>query len=447
MAKKKNSIIEEMESADIMSVLSDGGQTSLFNKNDLIDYSYGTGVSVIDYAYGYQINIRNPETGEIIKKRSCIGLQAGTLNVITGSTQSFKTTVGMQISANIAYRYNGNVIHYDAENRLVTQRVKTITKLPDVWFDSDFPRYKMKKGAIGYDTLKQDIAEIWKMKMKNRDKLLRDTGVTDSQNKPIFLMPPTIIFLDSISDVIDKEYDICNKKTIDGIEDQRSNMAGAQTAKSLKNLLGDILPMLITGNILFICIAHKSVNISTNAFAGPKKQFQYGAHDEKMAGGKALEYNLSALINLSAETSADSRYHMSSDGFEGNTILFEPTKSSTNESGNSKTGFGFRIVIDKRVDGVDNLRTLTLFLNERGRLKGNKACFRVIDKNGEPITDKFTWKTIHEDFAENKDTLAKFMSVAKVELEKLISKAPDNSGKIKPFDIDEYLIDSDNMEE
>lgn len=438
MAKKKGLLLEDLENADLMTILSNGGQSDIFTRNDLVDYSYPTGISVIDYAYGYEINIKNDD-GEIVGKRICRGLQAGTFNVITGATQSFKTTIGMQICANIAYKFDGNVYHYDAENRLVVQRLKTITKLPDSWFDDEYPRYKLKSGAIGYDTLQSDITDIWRMKMQHKDKLLRDTGVLDTHGKPIKLMPPTIVFLDSISDVIAKEYDINNKKTIDGVEDLRSNMAGAQYAKTLRNFLGDVLPMLKEANIIFICIAHKSVNVSTNVFSGPKKQFQYGSHDEKIAGGKALEYNASALINLSAEVSEDSRYHESSDGFEGNTVLFEPTKSSTNESGNAKTGFGFRIVVDKRKEGADNFRTLTLFLNDKGRLKGNKAGFRVIDEKGEPISEKFTWKTIYQDFAENKDTLKTFMKAAKEELEKIISHAPDNAGKIEPFDIDSYL--------
>ena len=436
MAKAKCLLESELEDADLMTILSNGGSSNIFKKNDMIDYSYPTGISLIDYAFGYEINIKD-DTGTIIDKRLCTGLQAGTFNVIAGATQTFKSTIGIQICSNIAYKYNGNIYHYDAENRLVVQRARTLSKLPDSWFDEDSPRYKLRSGAIGYDTLQNDIAEIWQTKCKYRDKLLTDTGCRDSHNKPIKLMPPTIVFLDSISDVIAKEYDLCDKKSIDGIDELRSNMAGAQYAKTLRNFLGDILPMMKEANIMFLVISHKSSVIS-GPF-GVKKQFQYGAHDEKIAGGKALEYNASGVINLSAETSEDSRYHTQIDGFEGNTVLFEPTKSSTSESGNIRSGLGFQIVIDKRENGADNIRSLILFLNNKGRLKGNKTGFRVIDDKGEPISEKFSWKNVYQDFNENPATMKIFMKTAKEELLKIVSKAPDNAGKINPFDIDDYI--------
>jgi hypothetical protein len=180
--------------------------------------------------------------------------------------------------------------------------------------------------------------------------------------------------------------------------------------------------MLKEANIIFITIAHKNSNAAMNAFAPPKKQFQYGAADEKMSGGKALEYNASLVANMIAEISADSRYHMDTDGFEGNTIIFEPMKCSTNESGNSKTGLGFRLVIDKREGVVDNIRSLILFLNEHGRLKGNKGGFRVIDHSGEPISGKFSWKNVYEQFDADPDTYATFMQTAKEELFKYVSR-------------------------
>ena len=156
---------------------------------------------------------------------------------------------------------------------------------------------------------------------------------------------------------------------------------------------------------------------------------------------RGVEFNASAVINLSGIVKEDSRYHENTDGFEGNAVLFEPTKSSTNESGNEKTGLGFNIVVDKRKEGVDNIRTLILFLNQRGRLKGNKAGYRVIDKHGEPISEKFTWKKVYEDFKNDPVAYKSFMLTAKEELETLVAKAEDTAGTIKPFSIDDALND------
>ena len=443
MAVKKASVLEkELADLDLMTILSGGGTSQVFKKNTLVDYCYPTGISVIDYALGYEVNVKD-EAGNIIKKRICLGLQAGSFNVLTGATQSFKTTIGMQMCANVAYANNGNVIHIDAENRLALQRAKTLTKLPESWFEGDFPRYAIKNGAIGYDTLQNYVTEVYENKMKHKDVLLKDTGEVDDHNQPIKLMPPTVMFVDSISDVISKEYDIRDKKEWDKQKEMRSNTDGMQNAKTLKGVISDILPMMKEANIIVLVIAHENANVSMTAFAGPKKQFQYGNKDVKISGGKAVEYNASALMTFTGEIKEDSRYHISTDGFEGNTVLFEPTKVSTNESGNEKTGLGFRIVIDKRRNGADNLRTLILFLNQRGRLKGNKAGFKVIDNKGEELTERFTWKKVYDDFKENPVTYKTFMLTAKEELEKLIAKAPDVAGEIDPFNIDKILNELD----
>ena len=289
---------------------------------------------------------------------------------LLGRRSHFKTTLGMQMCANIAYANNGNVIHLDAENRLVVQRLKNLTQLPDSWFDGDHPRYALRAGAIGYDTLQSYVTAIYESKMKFKNLLLKDTGCVDEHNQPIWLMPPTVMFLDSLSDVISKEYDIQNSKEWDKQKEMRGNTDGMQNAKTLKGVISDILPMLKEANIIFITIAHENANVSMNAFATPKKQFQYGDHNIKISGGKSVEYNASSVMGFTGEIKDESRYTEQQDGFVGNTVLYEPIKLSTNQSGNKKTGLGFRIVVDKTKNGCDNLRTLVLFLNDRGRSQG-----------------------------------------------------------------------------
>lgn len=277
--------------------------------------------------------------------------------------------------------------------------------------------------------------------MQNKEYLLKGTGEVDDQNRPIKLMPPTIVFLDSIQNVIEEEYNVNDKKWLDDSKELRSNMYGAQSAKTLRGLLTDVLPMLHDANIILIAIAHKTSNIATSPFAGVKKQFQYGSNDERMSGGSSVEFNTSAVINLSGKVSEDSRYHIDKDGFEGNTVLFEPTKASTNESGNEKSGLGFNIIIDKRKNGVDNLRTLIEFLDTRNRLKGNKAGYRLTNIHGEVIfEDKFTWKTCYEDM-KNQNLYKAFMTVAKEELETLISRAPTEYDDTSQFDVSEFVND------
>ena len=160
-----------------------------------------------------------------------------------------------------------------------------------------------------------------------------------------------------------------------------------------------------------------------------------------------LQLNASSVINMTGITSPDSRFHMQTDGFEGNTVLFEPTKSSTNASGNDKEGLGFEIIIDKGSEGVDNVRTLIRFMYNRGRLKGNKAGYTVIADNGELVGNKFTWKNVYKEFKEDKETERAFFKACFTELNKLVAKADEESqGSIQVFDIDNYLSEDDSNE-
>lgn len=441
MAKKKVEIVnKELEGADIMTIMSEGSDSSLFKKNNIVDFSYSTGIPILDYAMGYEVLVKDPVTKQVIKKRQVLGIQAGSFNVLTGKTQSFKTTIGMQMQANIAVANNGMIIHYDTEGRLVLQRAKSITGLPDEWFNSDHPRYILRSGTIGFDTLKRDMADQYEAKMRHKDLLLRDTGEVDDMNRPIIMMPPTIVLMDSLQHIVINEdaYDV-NDKQFQASKELRNNMVGAITAKTIRGFISDILPMLKEANIIVLCIAHKTGNVSTNSFLAPSKQFQYGSVSERISGGSAVEYDASSVMNFTGYTSNDSRFFKSQDGFDGNTVLFEPVKCSTNQSGNSKTGLGFDLVIDKEKNGVDNYRSLSLFLKSKGRLKGNNAGWKVINADGSETETRYRWKTIYEDLDKDKDLCLAFMTAAKEELDKLLSPAVDNAGKIKPMNINDML--------
>ena len=440
MAKIKTSVlVNEANDMSLMDVLSQGRGAEVFKMNTYSDYSYQTGIPIIDYALGYEICVKD-DTGKLIKKRVCLGLQAGTFNVVSGLTQAFKTTIFIQAISNIAFTYGGNVRHYDTEQRSVFERIKQLSKLPDTWFDGDHPLYSYQYGAIGFDTLQKDITTIYENKMRFKDILLRDTGEVDSHNRPLKMMPPTIIFLDSLQDVITNEthYDVNNKDFNDDPE-LRSNMAGAQNAKTIRGFITDILPMLKEANIIFITIAHKTSNMGQGPYAPAKKQFTYASVNERISGGSAVEFNASAVISLSGINSADAIFSKETDGFNGNKTLFEPTKCSTNESGNKKTGRGFELVIDRDKNGVDNIRSLILFLKSKNRLKGNNAGYKVLDKEGNEITGRFSWRNVYDDFAKDEESYKTFMKTCREELEEYISKSDENAaGTINPMDLSKF---------
>ena len=111
--KTQTPLEEDLGKLDFMSFVSGHRTSRVFSKNTLVDYSYSTGIPIIDYALGYEVNVFDGD--KFVKKRVCKGLQAGSFNVVTGRTQSYKTTICIQIISAIAEKYGGNVVHYDAE--------------------------------------------------------------------------------------------------------------------------------------------------------------------------------------------------------------------------------------------------------------------------------------------------------------------------------------------
>ena len=56
MAEKKASVLaEELKNLDMVSIINGGNGKPIFTKNDLVDFSYPTGIPLIDYPLGYEV--------------------------------------------------------------------------------------------------------------------------------------------------------------------------------------------------------------------------------------------------------------------------------------------------------------------------------------------------------------------------------------------------------
>ena len=83
------------------------------------------------------------------------------------------------------------------------------------------------------------------------------------------------------------------------------------------------------------------------------------------------------------------------DGFSGHIVMFEPIKSSSNQSGNNSKGISFEMVFAHKY-GFDALRTLIHYGRQNGIIEGNKTRMRFKDDN----TFTFTWKNINQEAKE-----------------------------------------------
>lgn len=439
---------EQKQFKSLMSLMK--GDSKLSRKSDsIISYSMKTGFPFIDYTFGYEEKVYDHKNGDnYVMTKTILGIPYGTVNVINGGTQSYKSTWLIKVAGNMVYKYGGNVTYMDSEGRTQYERIKNITKLPKEYFiaeEGEDPQFALISGAIGFDTIQKKVSEIYKAKLLNHEAFEFDTGEVDSMNKPIILLRPTFLVVDSLQNVVvdGDSYDVNDSKNFDNHDELKTNMAGAQTAKTIKGLINDITPMLRKANITVFIVSHQNDNVSTSAFMAPKKQFMYGSASVKLSGGNAVGYSATNIITLTGDGSNDGKYTKDKDGFNGGRTLFEPTKVTTNKSGNAKLGMGYWLVVDADRQDFDNMRSLLLFMDQKGRLQGNKAGWLILGEDGKPVTDKkIRWKTVYQDFAKDKQLFKTFIIETEKELRKLMSKSTDD--EIDVLDIDEIIKSSDD---
>lgn len=288
------------------------------------------------------------------------------------------TTLAAQIAGNIIRQYKyANVIHFDCENRFDASRCENITKLPSSFFNADTgERYMIKNGKVGLDIIQEMIVKTYVNKMRLKDQLYIDSGLTDEFNKPIKIFEPTIIIIDSITTVLNETFNPDSNKEASEAEKMRGNTEGARDAKSLKGFFKDILPLCKEANIIIFGINHINQNMSMNAFLPVAKQQNYLKQDEIIPGGKTMIYYPYNIVKLTAKPSDD--FIEEADGFAGHIVMVEPIKSSSNQSGNNSKGVSFEMVFVHKY-GFDSLRSIINYGRQYGMIEGNKTRMKFRD--------------------------------------------------------------------
>lgn len=386
-------IITSMTYNPLSNALRLNDKNNLF-KSNVANYHHKTGFPLFDYYFGSLINIHDA-TGAIIRQDPLIGQKSGTFNIIVGNSGSGKTTWTMQIAANMIRQFKtSQCFHYDLEQRTDITRAETVTKLPIEFFDEENGRYIINQGMIGLDTIQETIVKLYAEKMHLKNEISYKTGQMNEFNKEIEILEPTIIILDSVAQILNETFSVDNQKELNKATALRGNTEGARDAKSLKGFFKDILPLCKEANIIIYGINHLNANMSMNAFTGPTKHQNYLKQDEAMPGGKNLIYNSANIAKLTAKTADD--FTESTDGFAGFTVMVEPVKCSSNQSGNDSKGVSFEMVFSHK-DGFDSLRSLILYGREKGIIEGNKPKMKF--KEDDSFT--FSFKNCYAEMLEN----------------------------------------------
>lgn len=417
MAKKRiedkimDSVTDTLTYNPLMNALRANDKKNLF-KPKVTTFFHKTGFPLYDYYFGSVINIHN-ELGAVDSQEPMVGQANGSFNVIIGKSATGKSTLAIQLAANIIRSFkSGTVQHYDCENRLQQTRVEVLTGLPARDF-ADGGRYQIYSGSVSLAEMQEAIIKTYVEKMKMKDSLIINTGRKNELGEYISVLEPTVIIIDSIANVLSESFSYNNTAEVDKAIALQGNTEGARNAKTLRGFLKDINPLCKEANIIVFAINHITSNMSMNSFTGPKKKHHYLDQDEAIPGGDILFFNAFNFLKLISRTSEE--FTEEKDGFAGHIISCNPIKSSSNQSGNSRSGVSFELVFAHKT-GFDSLRSLIWYAKNIGIIEGNKPAYRF---KGDP-SFSFSWKNIHKEKDEKPiwDCVKKFIIP---ELEKQLS--------------------------
>ena len=346
------------------------------------------------------------EKGDIVDSYVNMGIPAGTLCVFIGKSKTAKTAAAITFSSEIVRPYdNSFVIHFDIEQSTTIQRVQSISKFTNK--DLEDGKYILRKEKLTLNDLKAAIVEIYTEKISHLDKYTYDTGKVDEFGKPIKILVPTVVIIDSIASI---NTGIEGKK-LEELEEVSSQPDKMRLAGEISRFFTEILEILRGSNITVIAINH----IRKKAQMGYIKEAAdiVGLNmDESLPGGLAPTYLARVLIRFNVPSS--NKLVEEEDGISGYDIDCKIIKSNVGVS-----DVIFPITFNAK-SGISTVRSCFRYAKENDLITGNKNGYTF---KGFP-EDKFTLMHMEEDFKNNRKLYRNMMQTITPLLSKMTVGTP-----------------------
>ena len=364
------------------------------------DVLYPTGFLPFDFLNGYKVHV-TPQNGNEYWYNA-VGIVDGSSQMIIGRSGSGKTTVAIQMAANIVRRFPGAVIFYDdIEGGSNATRRELLTQFSQDEIDE---RIIYRNAAVSAENFYKRIIAIYDEKLNNKADYEYDTGLCDSRGNRIFKLTPTVYILDSLA--------LLTPEKLTEEEELSGQMSTTGTAKTNTSIFKRIVPKLKAANIILFTINHINDKVEINPFAHTKAQIGYLKQGETLPGGKAALYLANNMIRVDDGAKLKASEGI---GVDGKIVDFEIIKSRTNSAGRSVpmvfTPYGF-----------DDIWSLYMFLKSTGAIVTGTTCYL---KGHEDM--KFRQKEFKQKLFNDQEFAKVFYDVAYNELEKLLAPPADSA--------------------
>lgn len=366
------------------------------------DVMYPTGFLPFDFLNGYKVHVKS-DTQDFWY--SSVGIVDGSSTMILGRSGSGKTTIALQMAANIIRPFPEATIFYDdIEGGSNDTRRELLTHFTP---EECQQRIIYRNTAVSAENFYKRIASIYEIKMNNRADFEYDTGKLDSQGNKIYKLIPTVYILDSLA--------LLTPEKLTEEEELSGQMSTTATAKTNTAVFKRIIPKLKAANIILFTINHINDKIEINAFTHSKAQISFLKQGETLPGGKAALYLANNMIRVDDGAKLKSNEGL---GIDGKIVDFEIIKSRTNAAGRSVP-----MVFDF-ANGFDDILSLFMFLKSTGAIVTGATCYL---RGHEDM--KFRQKDFKNKLFTDPEFATVFNQVAKAELETLLGNPVEEETK------------------
>ncbi|WP_301204536.1 hypothetical protein [Bacteroides acidifaciens] len=368
----------------------------------VFDTAYSTGFLALDFLNGTMVTVKNSF------QYYSVGITDGTSVTLIGRPGCGKTSIALQMGANIIRPFPKAAMFYDdIEGGSNGTRRQVLTN-----FDADEinERVIYRNAGITAENFFNRICTICDLKLSNREEYEYDTGLLDPRGNKIYKFEPTVYILDSLA--------MLSPEKLTEEEELSGQMSATSMARTNTSIYKRIVPKLKAANIILIVINHINDKVEINPFAKTAAQVGYLKPGETLPGGRAAIYLANNMFRLD-----DSTKIKESEGFGvyGKIVDLTIVKSRTNAGGRS-----IPLVFDS-FSGFDPDLSLLVFLKSVGEVN-SKGAFMSI--NGYPEM-KFTQKGFKERLYQDAAFQRAFMDACTAKLKELVRVDQEAEAKHK----------------
>lgn len=383
------------------------------------DVAYPTGFLALDYLNGAMVHVKNDEKNMDFWYPS-VGVLDGAGTMLIGRTGCGKSTLMLQMAANIIRPYKTSSIFYnDIEGGMADTSMETLTMMDSNELEG---RMFYRNEGITIENVYKTVQWISDEKTNNRDIYEYDTNLYDTHGNRIIKLEPTIVCIDS--------WPVLMPESVTKEEEMSGQMTTTGSVKRAADLVKRIVSIEKAANIIMFTINHIMDDIQTGPFV-KKTQTAYLKQGERLPGGKTALYLANNMFRLDDSTKLKESEGLGVSGF---IVNISCVKSRTNKGGKSVP------LVFTGERGFDPDLSMYMYLKSEGYITGSGSSFYLVDYPDM----KFSQKRFIEKLYTDTEFQQAFGATAYKALQPLLSErklTEETKTRAEMFDISKFVLD------